>query len=317
MQHLFRRGGRVAPGLAHGGRSAPAPESARQRQSGEIRLHELVPHDRRRPRHVEEARNPERGRSGALTVAGSRCQAAKRTEARPHEALHHQRRVALVERQDRKLPVVEIGFRSRQQRVQVCILVLQRVAQLVGQHDLVHRRQGPLLAHRIEPPPLRPVVVEADDVLLQHACPQRPQVRAFGKQVERQKQSLVHARLRGRVLRVEQLREVRRQLGATDICDRHVLLEWDAAGVLHLLLQRRAVDGSAPHQPAEQRVDDLRGIDLRRFLSGSGGRLRPGRDGGEAEQKQGTEPSHALTSVRRPPRNPRTVYSVSTSARDA
>ena len=58
------------------------------------------------------------------------------------EALHHQRGVALEQAHEGQAPVVEVADRGRQRAVHVGVLVLQGVAQLVGEDELVGGREG-------------------------------------------------------------------------------------------------------------------------------------------------------------------------------
>jgi hypothetical protein len=104
-----------------------------------------------------------------------------------------------------RAPVVEVGDLLAEEGVEILVLVLEGVAQLVGEDHLVHRGEGAVLAHRVEPALAGPLVVEARHVVLEHARAQGPQVRPRRQQVEGEEQSLVRARLLDRVLLAEEL----------------------------------------------------------------------------------------------------------------
>ena len=92
--------------------------------------------------------------------------------------------------------------------VHVDVLVLQRVAQLVGEHDLVRRGQRAVLAHRVQLLAAGPLVVEAGHVVLEQARAQVPQRRARGQQVEGDQQARVGVGAAVRVLVVQHLLQV-------------------------------------------------------------------------------------------------------------
>ena len=156
---------------------------------------------------------------------------------------------------------------------------------------------------------------------------------AGGRRSNAEQQALVGAGLRRRVLVVEQLLHVGREVRAREEGDLDVALEAHAARLLHLLLQRRAVDALPAHERAEERVDELgrvAGGILPALLLGGGrgrrlsphGRSRPARDEedhdpGDGREAAADERAHERTSVRSPVKRPRIVYSVSTSAREA
>ena len=212
----------------------PRPDRPRQPQPGEIRLHQVIADHRRRVGQVEEARptEPQAVHSRAESFVASR-----QAEPQLDEALHHQRRVPLEQRHPREAAVVEVRHVVAELRVEVAVLVLERVTQLVGEHDLVHGRERAVLAHSIEPTPVGPLVVEARDVVLQQPRPQRAQVGSRGQQVEGQQQPLVRASLRHRVLGVDQLLQVGDELRAAQERHRHVTPERDAARLGHLGLE--------------------------------------------------------------------------------
>ena len=90
------------------------------------------------------------------------------------------------------------------------VLVLLGVAQLVDEDDLVHRRERAVLADRVQPPLARALVVEARDVLLEHARAQGPQVGVGGQEVEGLEQPLVRPGERPRGTRRRRARAGRR-----------------------------------------------------------------------------------------------------------
>ncbi len=187
-------------------------------------------------------------------------------------------------------------------------MVLKGVPQLVGEDDLVHRREGPFLADRVQPPPVRPLVVEARHVLLQDLRAQGAQVRPRGQQVERLEEALVGTGDGHGVLVVEELAEVRGELLPPEEGHGDVASERHAAGLGHLLLQTGAGHLAGPQQTAEEGVDEVRRFGDRSLLARRRRGLRRG-GAGEQEDAEGESPraTHAVTRVRRPATKPRTV----------
>ena len=177
--------------------------------------------------------------------------------------------------------------------------------ELVGEDDLVHRREGPVLADRVQAPLPRALVVEARDVLLEDARAEGAEVGAGGQQVEGAEEPLVRPGLLHGVLVVEELAQVRGQLLPLQEVDGHVLAEGQPPRLRDLLLQPLAGHLRAAQQAPEEGVDEVRDL-LRRPLLGRRLRDRAGgqEEGGEDEARRAR---HAVTSVRSPARKPRTV----------
>ena len=157
------------------------------------------------------------------------------------------------------------------------VLVLERVSELVGKDELVGGGQPPVLAHGVELFLARPLVVEAGHVLLEQTRPDGAQVGARIEETEGDERLLVRPRLRRRVLVVEDLLEVARQLCAGQVAQRHVGAERHAPDLGHLRLQLGTRDVLEAEQAAEQRVDEVARIDGRRLLRADGAGEEEGR----------------------------------------
>ena len=142
----------------------------------QVGQHELVAHHRGHPRHRPRAEI-------APMSLSPRRRARWPREALHEEALHHQGCVSFEQAHEGEAPVVEVPDRVRKDAVHVRVLVLQGVAQLVGEDELVGGGEGAVLADRVEALLARPLVVEAGDVLFQDARAPRagPSPRAGGR----------------------------------------------------------------------------------------------------------------------------------------
>ena len=277
MQHLLGALRRRGPGRAQRGPAASLEQRGGERTAGRVRQHQLVAQHRRCARqHLRRRHGEARGVERPVLAAW---------QTLPQEALHHQHRVALQQADEREAAVVEVADRLRQETVHVDVLVLQRVAQLVRQHQLVGGRQGLAGADGVHPLAAGPHVVEPGDVLLQQARAHRAQVGGRGQQAERLQGALVGAGLLRSVFAVQDLLDVAAERRPVEELERHRVAERDAAELGHLALElrrRHLLEAAERHQ---QRVQQLARIGCRllgRFLRPQGTR----RDGQRTEDQR-------------------------------
>ena len=291
----------MRPGRPHRIPAAPFIEGLDEIAAGEVRKDELVADHRGRPRHRRrrhgaEAEHPATAFEGREAVSGQPLH---------EEALHHEGGVAFEEAQERERAIVVVRKAPVHEGVNVHVLVLEGVPQLVGQHELVHGSEALVLGDHVEPPLLRPLVVEAHDVLFQHRSAEGAQVDRRGKQVEGQQGTAVGLGLRARILGVEQLLEVAGELLLAHVLEGDRSLEGHAPHAHHLGLEL-----ALPHLGEAQKAGEQRVHELGRVRAARGRALRPPghrQEEEECDRREAPPGGHARTHAGKAWSSPRTV----------
>ena len=216
---------------------------------------ELVAHHRRHSRHRR--RRPAQLRHVAVAAPLPSALPARRFMRKRSitRVASPSSRLTKARRRSSKSPTA-----SGRTAVHVRVLVLQGVAQLVGQDELVGGGEGAVLADRVEALLARPLVVEARDVLFQDARAHRAQVRARGQEVERDERALIGEGPRRRVLVVEDVLQVLGELGRAQVVEGDGRAERHSPRLHDFLLQLRARDFLEAEEAAQHGVDEVGGI---------------------------------------------------------